>query len=315
MTCYQNYVTVDRSIPSRSGLYANDLPGVELAMGDLLTKEDQANADEFWEMICKKAWDNFISELTHALQDKFYVDSKLISRETSQFNTSISGSGLSGVTIEFQLPRYARLHIVSADIWGVDAYSSPEFEVKVFDQVEDGDLLGTFTQETEEGANTIFIDQDFNTNKVFVAFDADIYSLRQTDNKRYLNSPYINFTCRECYFDCGGYAGRITQENGGGLNVKYNVVCSVEKFACENINLFKQAFYFRIGLELVYERMLGNQINKYMTMTLERQDELLSFYETKFNQNLERSVRSQSMFEDPYCFSCKSMVSKRTELP
>jgi hypothetical protein len=315
MSCYQNYVTIDRSIPSRSGLYATDLPGVELSLLDLLTKEDQADADEFWEMIYKKAWDNFVSDLTHALQDKFYVDSKLISRETSQFKTTSSGSGLSGVTIKFQLPRYARLHIVSVDIWGIDAYASPEFEIKVFDQDADGDELASITEETTEGSNTIFIDQDFNTSKVLVAFDADVYSLRQTENKRYSNSPYISFNCDECYFDCGGYGGRITQYNGGGLNVKYNVVCSVEKYACENINLFKQAFFYRIGLELVYERILGNRINRFMTMTLERQDELKEFYNTQYMANLERSVRNTGMDEDPYCFTCKEMITKRKELP
>ena len=316
MSCYQNYVTIDRTTQSRSGLYAVDLPGVELSMLELLTKEDQADYLEFWEMIYKKAWDNFVSDLTHALQDKFYVDSKLISRETSQFKSDIGGTGLSGVTIEFQLPRYARLHIISCDIWSNSSYSSPEFEVKVYDQDADGDELASVTQEVTEGANTVFIDQEFETNKVLVAFDRDMFTdLRETENKRYLNSPYMSYTPIDCSFDCGGYFGRITQYNTGGLNVKYNVICSVEKFACENINLFKQAFFFRIGLELVYERIFGNRLNRFSTMTLERQEELTKYYSLEYEKNLERSVRSQGMQEDPYCFSCKALVSRRSDTP
>jgi len=314
MACYDRYITINRTTPSRSGLYAENLPGVDSAIWDALVKEDQDEVD-FWPMIYKKAWDNLVSDLTHELQNKFYVDSKLVSRETSQFKPDVNMSAdLAGVTIEFKLPRYARLHIVSVDVFSDQEYSSPEAEIKVFDTDADGDLLSETTQELSEGRNTIFIDQDYEVDKVFVAFDPAIYAFRETENKKYL-TPYLYFSCDECLFDCGGYEGKIKQVNGGGLNVKYNVVCSVEKFLCENINLFKQAFFFRIGLELVTERMIGNRLNRFITMTLERQEELFNFYNRNYADNLERSVRSQNMREDPYCFSCKELVSSRSQTP
>lgn len=283
-------------------------------MWELLEKEGQTG-DEFWEMIYKKAWDNFISDLTHQLQNKFYVDSKLVSRETSQVKVDLNTTiGLAGVTIEFNLPRYARLHVVSVDVWSADDYNSPEALIQVYEDDASGELLSEHSQEITEGRNTIFIDQDYEVDKIFVAYDPETYSFKQTENKRY-DTPYISWSCDECAFECGGYAGKIVQINGGGLNVKYNVYCSAEKFACENINLFKQAFFFRIGLEIIYERRFGNRLNKFMTMTLERQEELMEFYETKFNENLERSVRSQNMREDPYCFTCKEIVSKRSSIP
>lgn len=285
-------------------------------MLELLTKEDQVDYLDFWEMIYKRAWDNFISDLTHALQDKFFVDSKLVSRETSQFTTGVNtAGGLAGVTIEFQLPRYARLHIISVDVWSSLDYASPEFTVSVYDEDADGDLLSETSQELTEGKNTVFVDQDYEVDKVFVAFDTDQFALRPTENKRYLDSPYVNYSCEECWFDCGGYLGKVVQINGGGVNVKYNVVCSIEKFACENINLFKQAIYYRTGLEMVVERMLGNRINKYMTMTEERQDELMLYYSKEYEKNLGQAVRSQNMMEDPYCFTCKEMISKRGSTP
>jgi len=307
LSCYANYITTDRSIPSRSGLYAQDLPGVDATLWELLSKEGQTDS-EFWDMIYEKAWNNFISDLTSKLQDKFYVDSKLVSRETSQFKADINmNTGLAGVTIEFKLPRYAKLHLVSVEVFSDQEYSSPEAEIQVYDTDASGDLLSEHTSELSEGKNTIFIDQDYEVNKVFVAFDPELIALRETENKRY-QSPYITYSCDECLFDCGGYEGKVVQINGGGLNVRYNVVCSVEKYACENINLFKQAFFFRIGLEIIFERRFGNRLNKFMTMTLERQEELMEFYNSNFVQNLERSVRSTDMTEDPYCFSCKHLV-------
>lgn len=314
MPCYENYITTDRSIPSRSGLYAQDLPGVEASMWELLSKEDQT-PEEFWEMIYKKAWDNLVSDLTHQLQNKFFVDSKLVSRETSQFKVDLNTTtGLAGVTIEFNLPRYAKLHVVSVDVNSAEDYDSPEVLIQVYQDDENGELLSEHSQEVSEGRNTIFIDQDYEVNKIFVAYDPETYSFKQTENKRY-NTPYLLWSCDQCVFDCGGYQGKILQVNGGGLNVKYNVYCSVEKFACENINLFKQAFFFRIGLEITYERYLGNRLNKFTTMTLERQEEFTEFYQTKFTENLERAVRSQHMHEDPYCFTCKQIVSSQSSIP
>lgn len=314
MACYDNYITTDRSIPSRSGLYAVDLPGVEPSMWELLAKEDQT-PDDFWAMVYKKAWDNFISDLTHQLQNKFFVDSKLVSRETSQFKVDLNTTtGLAGVTIEFDLPRYAKLHVVSVDVNSADDYDSPEVLIQVYEEDASGELLSEHSQEVSEGRNTIFIDQDYDVNKIFVAYDPETYSFKQTENKRY-QTPYISWSCDECAFDCGGYQGRVLQVNGGGLNVKYNVFCSVEKFACENINLFKQAFFFRVGLEITIERYLGNRLNKFMTMTLERQEEFIEFYTKNFTDNLERSVKSQNMREDPYCFTCKQIVSKQSQIP
>jgi hypothetical protein len=315
MPCYSDYITIDSTTPSRSGLYIVNLPGVEISQLELLTKEDQADYEEFWAMIYKRAWDNLISDLSHSLQEKFFVDSKLVSRETSEFESGANVStDLAGVTIEFNLPRYARLHIISVDVISEANYSSPEVTIDVYQDDENGDLLSTTSQEVTTGRNTIFIDQDYEVNKVFVAYDPSLYSFRSTENKRY-TTPYISWDCDSCRFDCGGYEGTVEQINSGGLNVKYNVYCSVEKFACENINLFKQAFYYRLGLELIIERRFGNKLNRYMTMTLERAEELTNWYNTQFLENLNRAVRSQNMSEDPYCFKCKELVSARSQTP
>lgn len=283
-------------------------------MWELLKKENQTE-EEFWEMIYKKAWDNFISDLNHALQGKFYVDTKLVSRESSQFKPELNfATGLAGVTIEFTLPRYARLHIVSVDVFSDQAYQSPEAIIKVYHNDADGDLLSEISQEVAEGKDTIFIDQDYEVSKVFVSFDPEVHAFRETENKRY-NTPYISFGCDECLFDCGGYLGKILQINGGGLNVKYNVYCSAEKFACENINLFKMAFFYRIGVEIMTERIMGNRLNRFTTMTQERDEELQEEFVGKYTENLERSIKSQNMDEDPYCFTCKELVSKRASIP
>jgi hypothetical protein len=114
---------------------------------------------------------------------------------------------------------------------------------------------------------------------------------------------------------CLGGEGSVTQINGGGLNVKYTVVCSVEKYVCENINFFKTALWYRIGLELMIERRMGNNLNQFTTMIQERADELQNFYNAQYQQELTNAVDPVNIGEDPFCFNCKGVVSSRSLLP
>lgn len=311
MSCYADYITINRTTPSRSRLYAEDLPGVDSELWEALTKVGQSEED-LWTMLYDKAWNNLISDVTHEMQERFFVDTKIVSRETSTFVNEPNVAEHAGVQIEFDLPRYARIHLISVELKSDSDYDSPDVTIQVLN--EDDEVLSEHSESVTEGKNTIFIDQEYEEPLLKVVYDASAFAFRQTENKKY-NSPYKYYTtCSECAFDCGGYEGKVTQI-GGGLNVKYNVVCSIEKFVCENINLFKQAFYYRIGLEILAERKFGYRLNQYMTMTLERYDELFEFYNKNYQDNLNRSVRSQTMLEDPYCFKCKSIVSVKSSTP
>lgn len=314
MICFSNYIGLDNLTPSRSGIYADSLPGIDIEMIDGLRKNAK-DSDETWQLLYDRAWQYLLTELTGELQDKFYVDHKIVSRETSQFKTDINFNlGLSGVTIEFNLPRYAVLNIVSIQLSSDQAYSSPEGVISIYQDDANGELLHEVSTEITEGKNTIYIDQTFEADKIFVAFNPEIYALKETENRKY-NFPYVYWSCDTCTFDCGGYHGKVTQVNGGGLNVVYNITCSIEKFLCQNINLFTQAFLYAIGMEITKERRFGERLNRFTTMTLERAEELMMFYTETFEKHLRRSVQSQSIREDKYCFSCKHIVTSKSSTP
>lgn len=284
-----------------------------------LTKEDQDDYLEFWEMIVARAWTNMVSDISIALQNKFIVDSKIVSRITSEFKATVnSASGLAGVKIEFSLPRYARIHINTIEVFSEQAYASPEARITIYDTDENGEVLYEGGHTLEEGRNKIGINLDFEVDNLFIAFDPGEVQFRETENKYYNNSPYTNWSKLSCTFPCGfdgDYSGTVTQVNGGGLNVNYSVVCSIDKFSCENINLFKTAFWYRIGVELMDEALLGNRLNKYVTMTAERAAERSGYYGTKYSQNIGEAIKSQNIHEDPFCFRCKTLTTNKTVLP
>lgn len=313
MSTFENYINLDESVPSRSRLYADSLPGIDSEMIEGLAKGTKTESDT-WEVLYKRACDSLVADVGRHLNGKFLVDLKLVTRETSQFKDTLNLSGgLAGVQITFQLPKYARIHIISIDVFSEGEYTSPDVPFYVYDTDEDGELLLETTGEVIEGRNTVFIDRDFEASTLFIAYDSD-FSFRGTENKKY-STPYLFWGCDECRFDCGGYEGKVTQVNGGGLNVKYNVHCSVEKFVCENINLFAQTLLWKIGQVISEERRFGERLNRFTTMTLERWEELIGFYTDKYKTDLAEVIKAMRITEDVYCFPCRMSVSSRSQTP
>lgn len=313
MLNFTNYITLDESIPSRSQLYADSLPGIDSDMIEGLAKTGK-DEDETWAVLYKRACDGLVNDVRKLLNNKFFVDLKLVSRETSIYQESVNAnSGLAGIEILFNLPKYAAIHVIAVEVNSNQDYDSPELEIQVFENDQDGELLHAVSSDLTEGRNVVNIDRSFYTNKIFVSYDTS-FELKGTENRRYA-TPYLYFGCDECRFDCGGYQGKITQINGGGLNVFYNVTCSIEKFVLENINLFAQSLLYKIGVVITEERRYGERLNKYNTMTLERAEEMMLLYTEKYNQEKEETIRGINIKEDPYCFECKRILSKRASIP
>lgn len=313
MACFDEYITLNEDIPSRSNLYADSLPGIDSEMIDGLAKTGK-DEDQTWAVLYKRAHDGMVADVAKELNLKFNTDLKLISRETSQFKDGVNFAvGLSGVQIGFDLPRYARIHVISIGVFSDQEYESPDVPFYVYDEDENGELLFETSSSLTEGRNTVNVDRDFEVNKIFVAYNPDT-ALRESENKKY-GTYYYSFTCNECDFECGGYRGTVKQINGGGLNVKYVVYCSTEKFVCENINIFAHALLWKIGIVISQERRFGERLNRFTTMTLERAEELMQFYTEEYEKQLKDTVKTHNIREDAWCFPCKHLVTKRSGLP
>lgn len=315
--CFTNYIPINSDqATSRSGLYAVDLPGIDMDLLDGIARVGDEGED-IYATIYKRAQRNLISDVSKNIQDRFFMDMKLISRETSEFKDDFNtGSSRAGVTLEFSLPKYAKLHIISIGVFSQSAYSSGGI-FTIRDTDEDGELLKTVTTSIATGRNTVNVDDEFEVDKIFISYDPATYSFRQTQNKYYANT-YTYFDtvmCDQCFYGNSDFRGSVVQVNGGGLNIKYVVYCSMEKFVCENLVLFKDAFLYKIGHEITVERRLGERLNEYTVMTKERWDELENFYKAQYEQNVMNAVRSQNIYEDDLCFACKNTVYTDTLLP
>ena len=320
MGCLDGIVTPDKTIPSRTGLYANLLPGVTLSLLDDLTKDEQDDYLEFWDDLYTRTKINFVNDVKEKLASKFHIDEKLVSRETSQFDTSINTGSNPGLQIYFYMPKYARIYITSIQVYSNTVVSNAVFTF--YDTDQNGQSLGTVTANLTVGINTIYVDQEFEVlEKLFISYNSTTLTLRQTENKYYNNFNYTYFDKLACSYPCflagsnSEYAASIFQVNGGGINAIFNIVCSTEKFICQNINLFKNAFFYKIGQELMKERIMSDRFNRWTTLTSERAQELMAVYTDDYSSKLTGSVNNLKSTEDEICFTCKSAVSTSTMLP
>jgi hypothetical protein len=313
-----SYITASKDTPSRSGLYANQLPGVTLNLLDDLTKDEQEDWEEFWDDIYARSIVNFVGDVQGKLADKFNIDLTLLAKETSTFKDDLNtNSGIAGVKLEYDLPKYGVLHVVSIEVFADAAQvNTPDNKITFYDTDENGRVLYEKETDLTEGLNTINIDQDFHVDKLFIAFDTSEFSIRETKNKYYDNCHYYSYSDTSCLFPCYGHSkGGVTHVNGGGINVIYNAHCSISKFVEDNINTFKEAFWYRIGLELIRERIFSDRFNRWTTMQPEDAESKQAAYVAEVELKLNNSIRSLRLNEDPVCFSCKSTVFASYQTP
>jgi len=144
---------------------------------------------------------NLISDISKNLQSKFFVDYKLVSRETSQYKDDENqNSGLAGVKITFTLPKYAKLHVIKLEVKSEISYGSPGINFKFYDTDADGDLIYEKTDSIDEGKSTVFIDRDFTVNTLFIAFDPAQADFKQTENKFYYGMDFYSaVVCDYCF--------------------------------------------------------------------------------------------------------------------
>jgi hypothetical protein len=314
---WTDFITPSSDTESRSGLYAVDLPGVVLNLFDDLTKEDQADWEECWASIYSRATRNFTKDVHARIAKDFHVDLKLVTRESSKFRTSENtNSGYAGIKLNYYLPKYARVRVNEVIVNAVVAVNN--FSLVFYEEDTSGDLLLTKTVNLVQGKNTIQINQDFEVeDTLFVGYDADSFRLYETINRYYANTPYFHFDDIACAFPCygGSLSSSITQILGGGVNVKSVIYCSIEKFIFENIGLFDMSLLYRIGVELMKERITSAKFNRLTTLTTERAGELMTIYREEYEGHLDTIIKNMSMDEDPICFECKSAVSSKSLIP
>lgn len=295
-------------------MYFTDLSGCDISLLDDLVKEDQTGYEEAFAYLYKKSILNLRIDVQRKLAERFHIDKKLITRETSEYLTDYNANtGLSGVRINVTLPKYARLQVLSIGVNAEAVSPDPSGTFYIYDTDENGDLLATISGQLADGKNLIQVYRDFEAKQLFICYNPETISLKKTKNKYYdTDTWYDDFSCD---FPCGYGEGTVTQVNGGGLNVKFVLYCSMEKFICENLPLFGPSLLYRLGVDTMKERITTQRVNKTSVLTVERATELMGIHNEDYQAALDAATANIKITEDPICFFCKSTITSKNNLP
>lgn len=304
--CFDNLITLGNISPEitpRSGLFVTDLPGISLNQFEALVKDGQTGVDEFWDKLYKRAKTTFLSQITARLNDSFHVE-KVISSELSGVfvpeRTINDSESKAGVSIEFLKSKYSVIEIQTIQIWSVGAVEGAIIEIIDNDTEV---TIKTIEADLNDGFNIIDVFEQFENENIRVVYDPTQVQSIETTNFKHIKKGCCTLCTRG-----------VEQINGGGLQVEFSTLCSLELFVCSRIGQFKTAFWYWIGVELMKER-LTSELTNCFTIDLEEAKRLLDIYDGEFQSALDPILKNMKIKDDHVCFDCKGSVTKKVLLP
>lgn len=313
------------------GDFTDDPTGIAYGDGAFIVCGDQGNLarstdGEVWEVISSDIADEFGWETIGYGGGVFIAGyfgpapdfNPLVA--VSKDGRSWSAAGIPYVGISNAAPPvFAVDRFVSVNALAAGASTQPhavlvfkETPVYIYEDDGDGDLLAEYSIDALEiGQKTVAVNSYFQADKIFVAFNPN-GNFRKSENKYYADGRYKDLSCTLPCF--GGTVG-VTQVNDGGLNVVFNSSCSLQKVIEENINLFQHALWYRIGVDLMKERIVSDRVSRFTTLTPERATELMAVFNEDYKSALEAATMNLKFNEDTICFICKRPIVAKTSLP
>ena len=298
--CFVDFIklTNEGSVPSKSGLYAERLPGITKSLFESLTKEEQKTVDEWWEEFYDTCVNLFISEISASLSGDFRVGKVFDSQDSGQFDYTADLVTDGGIRIRPYYTKYTEQQILSIRL------------------IPQGSGNSTVTFEFWDKDNTRKLYEQVETlpngeeSEVTIQRSFDVEEL----NIRFSGATTIGTKSWGYDWENPNISGSITQQPGGMI-VTYNGYCSVEKFICSRIMSFRHAFWNYIGLQMMVERQLNQNTNRHTLMTIEKAQQLAGLYQEQFDKAKNAAIKDPSIKDDAICFECEGTVRRVLKLP
>ena len=307
LACFTGYITLGVLNNSpRSGLTIEKLPGITSDQVAKLQKFDSISLTDWYDELYERSVNGLEQDVMEKLSEQFLLDKVVDSQITGQFPDgalidNTTAETLAGVEICTTDSKYTLTFLDSVK-FNTDTIPSPnEIDIEIYDQV-DGRLLETITLGgVQVGDNELFFDPDarFNFDKLFIAYRRADYTLKTTERNDL-----------EWFNKKSGFPREI---NNGGLIIDYETKCDVQQFICTRLNTFRQALWYRIGIELMMERLTSQNINMF-TIDRETATALIEeVYQPKYDQALKNT--KIKVLDDVNCFICRSPIRSVPLMP
>ena len=297
-----------------SGIYINDLHGITTGQFETIREiEENDGIEESWEALENRAIRSFETDIRSNLK-KYFKNHQTISSGLTGYvddNTLADhGSGVYSGWL-FDMTSYSSSLKLGVNDVRLTLATAEDFNIKIFD-ANTGEELYTKAVVGIVGVNIIKILQEFavyNHNKIFVAYDTIIPI-------RIFNDPLVPGAISQGSISIGSavLASSIVSSETG-LSVGYNIKCSIEEFVCSRMELFQEAYLYKLGIAFLRESKHSDNWNRYNLLDMEQSNELIAEYLVTYQELLDSTFQDLKVPDDGICFICNKTISKRVLIP
>lgn len=348
MNCLIDYIglkTCDVDT-SPSGLFINQLPGVELKLLDKISDEEQADYLGVWNDVQTRASIRFKNDI-RALFSKRYRLKQVkksinIGKQIDLTDLTNASAEYRGLTIELSQESdqytFSNLQVIYVQYINFYADSVQDYEINIFD-LDLNTILDTFTGTSVVGWNQVSVLSSYNAQRIFIGLDATLFNTPNLNIATINQSPFLTNGWGWCLFNsfCNvngkvtavtaplatpytPYTATPTQNdtNTNGVSAIFSVQCEFDNIICNNLNIFGSAFLYLLGSELMDERLYTSRLNEYTLFNRDKAKELKKLFECRYNGGviddieyfgeLTKSIDGIDLSDSDCCIECNTQV-------
>lgn len=337
MKCFDSYIGVlGCNMPTPdSGLYVNSLPGMPLMSIDMIANPEQVNFVGVWNDVQIRAEQRLLSEVTYRFSKRYKIKSINHSNNI--------GKGIDATTIYPQSSSVLRGLFISQNIDSCSCSSNLQAiniqsllfynngtERNITFYIIDASTNATLysvTKTVVAGWNYIPIEQTFNSDKLYLLFGEETVSSVSLPLTSQIRENWCRCVQSLCDTDCcdgevkgiefTNVADLTTFTKGDdsfGLSAIYSLTCSYEPLICENRNVFKTAYWYLLGLELVIERIYSSRMNWWKINKTENES-LVELFTARADEAIQQAVDGINLDMKDVCLACDNNISIINMMP
>lgn len=332
MNCLKDYIGLQACSTTTpdSGVYVNQLPGIELEMIDGIADEQQVDFNGVWDDVQERAVRRLKTDLNAEFKKRYRLknitQSVDLGRLIDTTSTTVSAGDYRGVSLTLNKSdeNYSYSNLQTFYIPDLSLYfsSNNATTIKIFD-LRTGTELYTKSVAAPGsiGWQTIQINQTFTSREIFVSYDATNLNSVLLDLTKFNYKEGNNAELRGATATISASileSDLTTSDNAYGLSVKWSVICSFDSFVCQNKEPFLRSLWLLLGIELSRERRFTSRLNEFTAFGQDRAKELMQMFEIEYRGGvmdeihyegeLFMSIDAINLNKSDYCIECNDEV-------
>jgi len=318
ISCFDNLIGVrglaDEENPD-SGYYINDLPGITTAKMEDVADIEEYQGSVIWDDIYNMSVRLMENDIKTSLRKYYRNYSYRKNGNTGRIditNTNVAAEGFySGW--QFDLVGLNENLSMTFDTINVHVVTGDSLTVKIWDAIT-GEELFTETFTVTIGFNAYRILQSIPLWKhrvLFIGYDATLVTVKQVER--------FDISLGEASANHVSTSASVVQSNITGANtgmmLNYNIECSIDNFVCQRVDLFKDPFLYKLGIEFCNELLYSDRINRFTLMDRDDAMVLREEFITTYKSLLDNIFKDIHIHDRDECFECAKEITYSQPLP